>query len=219
MSQSPGSGKPAGAAGAGDASGKAVALPPPRRGGTVPVEATLLLRASVREYRDTPVALADLSQLLWAGYGITHEGGKRAAPSAGAKYPLDLYVVAGMVEGLAAGIYRYRPEPHDLVGVAAGDLRRELAGATWGQEWLAQAPLALAIAATYARTTAKYGDRGRMYVHLDAGMAAENIALQAVALSLGTVAVGAFDDAGVARALRLPPGSEPVLILPVGRPR
>jgi SagB-type dehydrogenase family enzyme len=183
------------------------------------VEAALQQRTSVRDFAAGPLSLADLSQLLWSGQGITHEGTKRAAPSAGARYPLDLYVVAGEVPGLAAGIYRYRPERHDLVPVAPGDRRRELAAAARGQNWLVEAPVSLAIAAAFARTTEKYGQRGLMYVHMDAGIAAENITLQAVALGLGSVMVGAFEDAEMKKVLGLPRDWDPLLVLPVGRPR
>jgi SagB-type dehydrogenase family enzyme len=185
----------------------------------VEVEAALRARRSVREFAVSPLSLAELSQLLWAAQGTTTGDGRRTAPSAGALYPLEVSVVAGDVTGLPAGVYRYRPDGHRLMPVATGDRRRALAAAALEQDWMRPAPVALVIAAVYARTERKYGERAARYVHFEAGCAAENVALQAVALGLGTVVVGAFQDREVAAVAALDTNERPLAILPVGRPR
>jgi SagB-type dehydrogenase family enzyme len=201
------------------ASVEAVALPAPKHTGRVAVESALGTRRSVREFAASALSLAELSQLLWAAQGTTTPDGRRTAPSAGALYPLELSVVAGEVTGLPAGVYRYRPDGHHLVPVASGDRRRALAAAALNQDWMRAAPAAVVIAAVYARTERKYGERGARYVHFEAGCAAENLALQAAALGLGTVVVGAFEDREVAAAAALDKDERPLAILPVGRPR
>ena len=174
----------------------------------------------MREYARAPLTLGEVSQVLWAAQGVTDgKEGLRAAPSAGALYPLEFVLVVGEVEGLEPGTYRYRPLEHDLVRTSGEDLRAELAAAAWGQNWLRKAPLVLAVSAVYERTTKKYGERGKRYVHMDAGCAMENVYLQATALGLGTVTVGAFDDRKVANLLSLPTGERPLALMPMGRPR
>ncbi len=196
---------------------KPVQLPLPRLESGVSLDRVLKERRSVREYRKAPLTLAEAGQLLWAAQGIPSRGGFRTAPSAGALYPLEAYLVAGEVEGLPAGVYRYRPSGHLLEPVEAGDRRHLLGNAAFGQQCVRTAPAAIVLAAVYSRTTGKYGTRGSRYVHLDAGCAAENIYLQATALGLGTVLVGAFDDGDVQRALSLPREEEPLCIMPIGR--
>ena len=172
---------------------------------------------SVRAYAPEPLALADLSQLLWAAQGTNRPDGKRTAPSAGALYPLEVYVVAAKVRGLAPGNYKYRTRGHELEELFAGDHRLELAAATYRQDWIAEAPAALVLAAVYARTARKYGERGARYVHMEIGHAAQNVYLQAAGRDLGTVMVGAFDDDAVSRALRMQRQERPLAIMPVGR--
>ena len=198
--------------------GPTIRLPDPLRGGGPSLEEALLRRRSVREYSDEPLRLLELSQLLWAAQGITDPRGLRTAPSAGGTYPLEIYVAVGAVEGLSAGVYKYRPAGHSLAKVREGDARAELAGAALGQRWVKEAAIDIIIAADYGRTTARYGDRGIRYVHMEAGHAAQNILLQAAALGLGAVPVGAFDDDGVGRALGSPPNERPLYIIPIGRP-
>jgi SagB-type dehydrogenase family enzyme len=173
----------------------------------------------VRTYATGSLTLEQVSQLLWAGQGITDPDGLRAAPSAGALYPLELYFVAGAVDGLAAGVYRYRPETHDLVLHQPDDRRTTLARAAVRQAWMADAPAMIVFAAEYRRTTVKYGQRGIRYVHIEVGHAAQNIWLAAVALDLGAVLVGAFDDDRVHAVLKLPAEQRPLGLMPVGRPR
>ena len=163
--------------------------------------------------------MAEVSQLLWATQGITDPEGKRTAPSAGALYPLEVFLVAGKEGALPAGVHRYRPREHDLVCLADGDRRAKLAAAALGQDWLADAPVTIAIAAVYDRTARKYRQRAERYVPMEAGHAAQNVHLQAVALDLGTVVVGAFDDVEVKRVLSLAPNEQPLCLMPVGKPR
>ncbi len=176
-------------------------------------------RRSVRSYGARPLTLREVSQLLWAAQGITGADGGRTVPSAGALYPLEVYMVAGKVEGLPAGLYRYRPRRHDLARVRTGDLRAALASATYGQGWTAEAPAVIVFAAVHERTTSQYGGRGKMYVRMEVGGAFQNVHLQAVGLRLGTVIIGAFDDDKVAAVLGLPPAEKPLGLMPVGAER
>ncbi|HET19852.1 MAG TPA: SagB/ThcOx family dehydrogenase, partial [Chromatiales bacterium] len=173
------------------------------------------------------MTLADAAQLLWAAYGITKpvadgpafiRGGLRAAPSAGALYPLEVYLVAGKVTGLAAGVYRYVSERHELARIEAGDRRDELCQAALGQSWIREAPAALVFSAVFERTTKKYGERGReRYVWMDAGFAGENVYLQARALGMGCCIAGAFADDKVKQAVKMGSDEVPVCILGVGK--
>lgn len=207
----------------------AIQLPAPRLDGTVSLEKAIQGRRSVRGYSGEALTLAEAAQLLWAAYGITKpvangpafiRGGLRAAPSAGALYPLEIYLVAGKVTGLPAGVYRYVSERHELARIEAGDRRNELCQAALGQSWIREAPASLVFSAVFARTTKKYGERGReRYVWMDAGFAGENVYLQAQAMGMGCCIAGAFDDAAVKRAMRMAEDEVPVCILGVGRRR
>ncbi len=194
-----------------------IALPPPSKTGSMSLEEALARRRSVREFAQQPLALGQVSQLLWATQGLSGPQ-HRTAPSAGATYPLQVYLVAGNVESLPAGVYRYLPEQHRLETVFEGDIRPRLAAAASGQGWIGSAPAVLVIAALPERTASRYGKRAERYVHMEAGHAAQNALLQATSLGLGATPVGAFNDAEVSRLLRLPAGSEPLYILPVGKP-
>lgn len=196
-----------------------LSLPQPKFKSEVSLERALHDRRSVRRFaRGTPLTLAEVSQLLWAVQGITDPEGFRTAPSAGALYPLEVYVVSGNVTDLAAGVYKYRPQGHQLECLAEGDKRDILGGAALGQEAVAHAPMTLVMSAVPARTTGKYGNRGMRYIHFEAGHAAQNLCLQAVSLGLGSVPVGAFHDADLKKILGLPVGEEPLYLIPVGRP-
>lgn len=195
-----------------------LSLPKTERGPGLALEQLLARRRSVRDYTGEPLSLEQASALLWAAAGITAPPHLRAAPSAGALYPLQLYLVAGHVNSLPPGVYRHRPEQNSIVLLAEGDCRRSLAGAAFGQSWLADAPLTLVFAAHYARTTVKYHQRGVRYVHIEVGHAAQNALLMAVAMDLGAAVVGAFDDARVAGALRLDAEEVPLYLMPVGHP-
>lgn len=197
--------------------GAAIALAAPRLASDVSVEEALAARRSIREYQSSPLLLSEVGQLLWAAQGITDASGFRTAPSAGATYPLELFLVAGAVEGLDSGIYRYAPQGHELVPISLGDKRAELATAALGQASVRQAPAGLVFAAVYERTSRRYGERAPRYVHMEAGHAAQNVYLQAEALGLGTVVIGAFSDADVQRIVGMRPDEEPLYIMPVGR--
>jgi SagB-type dehydrogenase family enzyme len=194
-----------------------VSLPAPRTRGDASLEQVLHERRSVREFRAAPVRLDELGQLLWAAQGITHAG-LRTAPSAGALYPLELYVVTGNADGLTAGIYRYLPNGHKLTPAHAGELRPALARAALEQDYVRSAAAVLVFAAVERRTTRKYGARGTRYVHIEVGHAAQNAWLQATALGLAAVVVGAFDDEAVKGVLTLPAEEMPLYLMPVGRP-
>jgi SagB-type dehydrogenase family enzyme len=188
-------------------------LPPPRREGTVSLETALRSRRSVREFEGTALTEAQLGQLLWAAQGASADG-LRTAPSAGALYPLELYVAT------ASGLAHYEPGTHRLALRLERDPRPELRRAALDQSPVGAAPAVFVIAAVFERTERKYGRaRGARYVHMEAGHAAQNLLLEAVALGLGGVPVGAFDDEQVARALALPAGERPLYLIPVGRPR
>ncbi|MGE5233843.1 MAG: SagB/ThcOx family dehydrogenase [Acidobacteriota bacterium] len=196
-----------------------IALPAPQKSGPMSLEQALAQRRSVREFAPAPLALAEVGQLLWAAQGTNRPDGRRTAPSAGATYPLELWLLAGKVDGLPPGLYRYEPGPHRLLAIDSRDRRAALAAAAHGQEWLAAAPAVVVVAAVPTRTAARYGERTERYVAIEVGHAAENLCLQAVALGLGTVPVGAFSDREVERLLGMPAGEVARLLLPVGRPR
>ena len=187
-------------------------LPSPDQKGKTPLESALARRRSVRSYGGGELTAREVSQLCWAAAGITDPGrGFRTAPSAGALYPLELYLVMGK------GVYRYDPRGHVLRRHREGDHRRSLAAAALNQRCVASAPVCFVIAAAEKRTAAKYGRRAWRYCLLEAGHVAQNVLLQATALSLGSVPVGAFDDDRVGKLLRLPADQRAVYLLPVGR--
>jgi SagB-type dehydrogenase family enzyme len=185
-----------------------IALPRAETGGAISVEEAVYRRQSHRSFQPENLTLRQLSQLLWAA---------STGPSAGATYPIDIFVVVGTrcVENLEPAVYQYLGE-HSLGLHAEGDRREPLARAALGQDFVAKAPMSIVFAATYERTTARYGRRGQRYVHIEVGHAGQNVYLQAEALGLGTVAVGAFEDAAVSRVLELPSAMLPLYIMPVG---
>lgn len=193
----------------------AVTLPAPRLDDGAALEHALAERRSVREYARGALSLAQVAQLLWAAQGETQLDA-RTAPSAGALYPLELYLLAGEVRDLAPGLYQYDPGKHRLLPAVSGDLRRGLSDAALAQECVAEAAAVFVFTVVEHRTTRKYGLRGVRYAHIEVGHAAQNLALQATALGLGTVTVGAFDDAAVTRLLQLPEGEAPLYLMPVG---
>lgn len=194
-----------------------ISLPEAEFGGEMSVEEAIKKRRSIRDLSRDSLALDDVAQLLWAAQGKTGRRGFRSAPSAGALYPLELYLVAGHIDGLSPGIYRYRQQKHDLVLLTSGDHRNRLAKAALDQGWVRRAPAVLVITGVYERTMGKYGQRGRRYVHMEVGHAAQNVYLQATVRGLGTVMVGAFNDKEVQETLGLPMDHEPLGLMPVGR--
>jgi SagB-type dehydrogenase family enzyme len=194
-----------------------IALPEPRHDSDVSLEEALLARRSIRNYSEGALTLEQLGQLLWAAQGITDPSGKRTAPSAGAIYPLEVYIVVGNVEGVSPGIYKYKPDSHTLVMVIDGDKRETLTKAAKDQKSASQAAIDIVITADYEKMTRQYGEKGTRFAQLEAGHAAQNICLQVVALKLGTVTMGYFDDDAVKKVLGISDGAEPLYIMPVGR--
>ncbi len=208
--------------GAFEVGGKKIKLPPPKLKGVMSVEEAIHRRRSKRKFYDEPIKMEQLSNLLWSAQGITDPVNMfRAAPSAGATYPFEVYVVVkkGGVEGLNAGVYHYIPHEHALELCFEEDIVKELTFAALNQEWVYEAPINIVLAAVYERTTWRYGERGERYVHMEAGHIGQNIYLQATSLGLGTVVIGAFFDDRVQRLLKLPSDQKPLYILPVGKPR
>jgi SagB-type dehydrogenase family enzyme len=175
------------------------------------------MRRSIRSYSKESLTVSEISQLLWATQGITSEDGKRTAPSAGALYPLEVYLVAGNVTELEPGVYKYQPTDHTLVEVLVGDLRQELSEVAGSKQSVGNAAAVMVIAAVYQRTQQKYRKRGVRYVDMEAGHAAQNAWLQVQSLRLGAVTVGGFDEKRVASVLGMETEEEPVYLIPVGR--
>jgi SagB-type dehydrogenase family enzyme len=198
-----------------------IALPEPSTDGSVSVEAAIAERRSCRNYQAGGLSLQALGQLCWAAQGITgNPSRRRAAPSAGGAYPIELFVAvaAGGVEGVPAGIYAYLPRDHALELRQEGDVRSELSNACLGQDFLEAVPVNLLLAADITRTADRYGKRADRYVHMEVGHIGQNVHLQVQALGLGTVMVGAFRDAEVSRVMQLEDTLAPLYVMPVGRP-
>ena len=196
-----------------------ISLPKPSFDGKISVEKAIKDRRTVRDFKERMLSLAHLSQLLWAAQGITDPAwGRRAAPSGGALYPLDIYIVIGEkgVEKMEAGVYHYSPTEHSLSFIFKGDRRKEISSASLGQMWMAKAPVMFIITAEYKRITGKYGERGIRYALIEVGHVGQNVFLQAEALGLGAGIVGAFHDPEISKVANLPPIHEPLLIMPVG---
>jgi SagB-type dehydrogenase family enzyme len=194
-----------------------IALPEPQHEGPVSVEQAILYRRSHREYTSQPLTLHEISQLLWAAQGITSSRGLRAAPSAGALYPLEIYLIAGGVDTLAQGIYKYQYNDHTLLKCGSSDRRNDLSHASLKQGSITKAPAVLLFCAVNERVTRKYGERGLRYIFMEIGHAAQNVCLQATALGLGTVVIGAFRDEAVKYVVSPAQEEQPLYILPVGR--
>ena len=189
-----------------------VRLPHPRTSGGMPLAEALERRQSLRAFTRRTLTWDQIGQLLWAAQGITHDGGKRTAPSAGATYPLELYVAT------ADGLFRYEPDRHELVVLQARDVRQDVRRASGGQD-AAAAPALFIVTGVPARTSPRYGTRATRYVQMEAGHAVQNLLLQAAALGLGAVPIGAFSDADLHRVLAASPGEVPLYIVPIGHPR
>ena len=178
-------------------------------------------RRSIRHYVPKPLTLGSLSQILWAAQGITEQdGGFRTAPSAGALYPLEVYVVVRKhgVDGLSEGVYHYHPKGHVLTLVKDGDVTADLDAATWGQEIVKEAAATIVITGVRGRTAEKYGKRGTQYMFQESGHAAQNVFLQATALGIGTVVMGAFSEAAVRKVLSAEATERPLYVQPLGEP-
>lgn len=194
-----------------------IKLPKANYDGPISVEKALFKRRSIRRYKNESLNLDEVSQLLWAAQGITDERGFRTAPSAGALYPLVVYLAVGNVEDLTPGLYKYKPHAHELIKVKEGDIISEIFNAALGQTCVKNGSIDIVFSAVYQRTTQKYGERGERYVHMEVGHAAQNVYLQATVLDLGTVVVGAFYDDRLKNILNMPDEEAPLYIMPVGR--
>ena len=190
-----------------------IKLPKPKLKSNVSLEEAIEKRRSVRSYSSKELTMEQISQLLWAAQGITDRRGYRAAPSAGALYPLEIYILN------KNGLYHYIPEGHILERKSDKDLRSDLARAALGQHFVEAAPFDMVICAVYERVTLRYGQRGIRYTDIEIGHAAQNVLLEAVALGLDSVPVGAFRDDAVSRVLNLPKNEKPIYIIPVGHKR
>lgn len=195
-----------------------IALPAPSPDGDTSLEAALQNRRSVRSYAPDPLLPDDISQLLWAAQGITSSQRLRTSPSAGALYPLEVYVVCGNVQDLPDGIYLYVADQHQLELVRSGDHREQLASAGLGQSCIRQAPAVFVITGIASRITGKYGPRGIQYMMMEAGHVAQNVCLQAVTRHLGSVPVGAFKEDPVRQILQIDDSELPLYLIPVGKP-
>lgn len=184
---------------------------------SISLEKAIKERRSIRKYQPGKISLQDLSQLLWSAQGVTSKEGFRTAPSAGAIYPIKIYLVASDVNELISGIYRYIPKTHSLILVSTGDKRKLVAKAALQQDAVKNAAIDIVITGSFEKTEAKYGVRGKMYVYMEAGHIAQNIALESVPLKLGAVTIGAFNDLEVANILNLPQDITPLYIIAVGK--
>ncbi len=193
-----------------------IPLPEPVKDSAVSVEKALSNRRSTRSFSEKPLTLQDVAQMLWAAQGITGKGGFRAAPSAGALYPLEIYLAAGNVEKLPPGLYHYRAESHDLEIIIGGDHRSSLWDAALQQSAVRRASAVFLFTGVFPRTMEKYGKRGMQYVLMEAGHAAQNLLLQAEAMGLGHVPIGAFDDEVMREILKIDKHTHPVYMIPVG---
>lgn len=201
-----------------DSTSDIIQLPAPSFKSNTSVEEALLKRRSVRNYSNRQLSLSEISQILWAAQGITDkENGLRTAPSAGALYPLEVYLIAANIKDFDAGIYKYNPQNHTLMKIAAGDKREAIYNASLKQESITSASALIVITAIYERTSVKYGKRTERYVDIEVGHVGQNIYLQAVSLELGTVMIGAFEDDALKKALNLPGNEHPLALYPLGK--
>lgn len=194
-----------------------IKLTGPKVTGNTPVEEAINKRRSVRDFLKKPLSLEDVSQLLWSAQGITDkQRERRTAPSAGALYPLEIYIAAGNISGLEQGIYKYKPLANELIKIAEGDCRKELSKYSAQPAAIQTAPLTIVFSAVYGRTSVKYGSRAERYVHIETGHASQNVCLQVISLGLSTVTIGAFQDEQVKKTMQMQENEEPLYIMPVG---
>jgi len=186
-------------------------LPKPKGSGKMSLEESILRRRSERNFISRELSIQQISQILWAAQGITDANfGFRSAPSAGALYPLSIYVLK------KDGFFKYLPNEHALLKISKEDKRPSLVRCSLGQSFIKEAPISIVIAANFSVTQKKYGPRAFRYVCMEIGHVAENIHLQAVAMGLGSVPVGAFWNDVVKNALELPEEQDPIYIIPLG---
>jgi SagB-type dehydrogenase family enzyme len=197
--------------------GDMVKLPDVITDGDISLERAISLRRSVRTYRDAPLTLSELGQLLWSAQGVTNERGFRTAPSAGATFPLEMFVMVNNVVNLTKSIYHYDPFDHRLELIRKEDVADPLFRACLSQSMILESGVVLIFAAVYERTTSRYGDRGERYILNEIGHASQNVHLQAAALDLGTVVIGAYRDEEVEDILQLGDQYKVLYLMPVGK--
>lgn len=193
-----------------------IKLPPPLLSSSTSVEEALASRRSVREYTDQGLSLEELGQLLWSAYGVTSPEGYRTAPSAMTLYPLRIYVVAALIEGLPVGLYRHDPVDRTLEVLKDSDFRAELYACTFDQKPVRTAPAVILFTGVYSVAEKVFGASGSEYVHMDLGHAGQNVHLQAESLGLGTVVIAAFRREAVRELFDLPAEETPLYLMPVG---
>lgn len=195
-----------------------ILLPSPNYNSNTSIEEAILKRRSVRDFSISSLTIPEVSQLLWAAQGITEKNsGLRTAPSAGATYPLEVYLLSSNVKELSQGLYKYNPQEHSLKFIAEGDKRSDISNAALKQGSIEKSSAIIILTAVYERTSARYGNRTERYVNMEIGHAGQNIYLQAVSLGLGTVMIGAFNDDSLKKVLNLPENEYPLAIYPLGK--
>ncbi|MFH1353287.1 MAG: protein-L-isoaspartate(D-aspartate) O-methyltransferase [bacterium] len=198
-----------------------VVLPAPEYKGKISVEEAISKRKSVRSYKEEPLSISEVAQMLWAAGGKRTDatsGASRTFPSAGGRYPFEIYLFAGNVKGIPPGLYRYEWEEHRLKIMQEGDLRKDLAAACIGQDFINDAPATIVFTGIEKKLRSGYGERGIRYSVMDIGHAGQNIYLQAGALGLGTCAVGAFNDEALKKLVGVK-GEMPLYVFPFGHPQ
>jgi len=211
---------------------KIIQLPDPSFKSETSIEEALNARQSVRAYSAESLSLTEISQMLWAAQGITRkkdtpsskwnekyewQGGNRTAPSAGGLYPMELYLLAGNVEGLDQGVYKYIVKSHSLIKVIDGDKRADVREVSLKQKAITEGAAVIVMAAVYERTSIKYGARSEKYIFTEVGHIGQNIYLQGASLGIGTVMIGAYKDDDLKRVLNLPDDEKPMAVMPIGK--
>ena len=194
-----------------------IPLPPCDHTISMPLFEAISKRRSIRRFLPEPITIDHISRLLFSAQGVTDSRGLRAVPSAGALYPLELYVAVENVLSLNKGLYRYMPGKHVLSGIIHEGVRNGIGDAAWRQQPVLRAPVSFIITGIYFRVSGKYGEWGERFTHLEAGHAAQNLCLAATAMGLGTVVVGAFDDNKLRDFLGAGENETPLYIIPAGR--
>lgn len=197
--------------------GTKIKLPEPLTSGGMSLTEALVLRRSDRSYSQEPLSLSDVSQLLWSAQGVTNERGFRTAPSAGATFPLEMYVMINNVSGMERGVYHYDPFGNTLEVVLSEDVSAALARASLSQSMISEGSIVLIFGAVFERTESRYGERGERYVYNEIGHASQNVHLQAAAMKLGTVVIGAYRDEEVENILQLGDEIRVLYMMPVGK--
>lgn len=195
-----------------------IKLPQPKIKGNLTLEECIKKRRTIRTFKPHPLVIEDISQLLWAAYGITDDNYKKSVPSAGALYPLDIYAIIGKngVKDLKEGIYHYNSQNHSIRLIKEGDYKDEIVRASLSQSWMKDAPMMILITIEFERITIKYGKRGERYAYMEAGSSYQNVFLQAISLGLSCGIVGAFNDNEIIKICSLPENYLPVIIMPIG---